>query len=429
MYLDEFHCVVVGNEPAGLWLLKRLAGAMGENGKPLPCAWIRLAGPRAPVPFPTAAAAELGIELGTPWHAELVTRRRNLVWSRAGLQAAFPGLPEDLWEKKPSALAAPRGGGLNAHRKALQKHPELLGFATGLWKALGRTPQLQPEMLLWSALTALEMGTWSPEAALPDTVTIVDGSEWENPLEELKTVSNGALSLKFRDLKPIVARHWVLNTPYGSFRRLSSESDALKKLLTTEEEVGANRALYRLRIEAESRAVPPIVPPLAISFDADSIPDWDTEVWPFFHSPGVNGGTFLDLIASAPPGAPPGAPLEAVLDRFRTGLKGLNRLFPFLPHSIRTLSVPLNVETCSDDESRSAVAQYLEQTAVELYANTSLHTATRHKSLTVLFPSLHCGLPYPLGPLSAARRLASDIIGKPKDKSKSRETQPPVSPT
>jgi hypothetical protein len=423
VYLDEFHCVVVGNEPAGLWLLKRLSGAVGEDGKPLQCAWLRLSTPLRSFAFPTAAASEFGLTFTDVWHAELVTRRRNLEWRTEALRTAFPQAPHSIWEKPAQgSVLGVKGGQLSAHRKALEKHPELLGFAGGLWKGLGRTPYLQPEVMLWSTLLATELSTWRPDQEVPENVVVLEASEWDNPLEELKALTQGALSLKFRDLKPIVARHWVLNLPFQSFARLSSQSDALSKLLTTEREVGANRSLYRLEIQAEPNAVPGAVPPLAVAFDAESIPDWDTEVWPFETKRA--DGTTLELIASAPPGAP----VEAVLDRFRAGLGRLNRLFPFLAEKLRAYSVPLWLESCHGEEARAQAERSLEENATELYAHTSLHTATRHKSLTALFPSLHCGVPYPLGPLSAARRVASDILGKPKakDAKDQAQTEPPA---
>lgn len=410
MYLDEFHCVVVGNEPAGLWLLRRLAGATDESGKPLQCAWIRMTPDPQAIPIPTCAAPEFGISLTGPWHAELVTRRRNLEWKPDAIQAAFPGLPKALWEKPvsgPGFLARP--GALGAHRKALEKHPELLSFASGIWKALGRTPHLQPEVLLWSSLLATELGLWTPTDGLGENLTVIRASEWENPLEETKSAPQGSLSLKFRDLKPIVARHWVLNLPFRSFRRLSAKSDGLSRWLTTDAEVGANRALYRFRIKAEGTAIPAAVPPMAVAFDAEVIPDWDTELWPFRVD--RDGETaWIELTASAPPGVP----LDAVLDRFRDGMRSLGRLFPFLESSVQSFSAPLSLDSCYDEEARAGVAQALEDQSIELYANTSLHAVTRHKSLTALFPSLHCGLPYPLGPLSVARRVATEILGKPK---------------
>lgn len=424
MYLDEFHCVVVGNEPAGLWLLSRLAGATNEEGKPLNCAWIRLASDPQTIAVPTLAASEFGLALGAPWHAELVTRRRNLEWKPEAIQAAFPGLPDGLWEKPaPGSGFAVKPGTFNSHRKALQKHPELLGFASGLWKALGRTPYLQPEVLLWSTLLATEMALWNPLEKLPENLTVIRATDLENPLEEAKSVDKGALSLKFREMKPIVARHWVLNLPFQAFGRLSAQSDGLTKWLTTNEEVAANRSLYRFRVKTSASSIPTAVPALVVAFDAEVIPDWDTELWPF-HVERSGDTATLELLASAPPGVP----LDAVLERFRGGMKSLGRLFPFMPGSVQGFSAPLSLESCYDDEARTAVSASLELDSIELYAHTSLHTATRHKSLTALFPSVHCGLPYPLGPLTAAKRIASDILGKPKKTETKAETAPVLEP-
>ncbi len=422
MYLDEFHCVVVGNEPAGLWLLKRLAGATGEDGKPIKCAWLRLSGDPQAIAIPAFAATEFDIPLASLWHPELVTRRRNLEWSQRSIQAAFAGLPEILWEKPVAGSGfSMRPGALQAHRKALEKHPELLGFASGIWKALGRTPQLQPEALLWSALLATDLGLWNPTDTLPDCVSQLEANERENPLEEAKSLAAGGLSLKFQGLTPIVSRHWVLNLPYRAFALLSSQSDALSKWLTADEKAGAHRSLYHFQVKAAGLVVPLAVPPLVVAFDAEVIPDWDTEIWPF-RVVRANHSVTLEVTASAPPGVP----LDAILDRFRGAMKTLTRLFPFLPGSVQSFSAPLSLESCYDQPARDSVAQSLDEDSIELYANTSLHTVTRHKSLTALFPSVQCGLPYPLGPLAAARRIALDILGKPK---KNRRPDPaPPSP-
>ncbi len=426
MYLDEFHCVVVGNEPAGLWLLKRLAGATDETGKPLHCAWVRLPTPSEPVAIPTVATAEFGIELKDAWHAELVTKRRNLEWRPEAIQAAFPGLSETLWEKPVAGTGfSVRPGRLGAHRKAIERHPDLLSFATGMWKALGRTPHLQPDVLLWSTLLATELATWTPTDGLPGNLSIIEACERDNPLEEAKSGERGALSLKFRNMKPIVARHWVLNLPFQAFARLSSQSDALSKWLTTNAEAAANRTLYRFRFKAAEAAVSLAAPPLVVAFDAEVIPDWDTELWPF-RVERAGGIATVELTASAPTGVP----LDAVLERFRGGMKSLGRLFPFLPTSVQSFSVPLSLDSCYDEAARFSVSRQLEQESIELYANTSLHTVTRHKSLTALFPSVHCGLPYPLGPLTAAKRVVADILGKPKKKEAKleAETAPPAAP-
>lgn len=419
MYLDEFHCVIWGNEPAGLWLLARLAAGVGEDGKPPAVAWLRTGPPSRPIPIPISAAAGFGIETGKTWHLEVVTPRHNLEWRRATIEAAFPGLPDALWQQ--ATLTAPRPKDLSVEARALQKHPELLAYAMGVWKALGRTPELRPEVMLWSSLLATELGTWDPAAGLPPNVAVIDADTETNELEEVKMVAQGALSLKFRDLKPIVARRWVVNSPYRVFRRMSRATDALVRFLTTLEGSDGHRSLYRLDVEAERAAVPFPVPPTTVAFDTELIPDWDTEIWPF-DLKRTEDGACLGLLASAPPSAP----LDAVLDRFRSGLRRLNRLFPFLSGSLRSLSSPLSLETCYDDESRSAAAAALERDAIELYAQTSLHTTTRHKSLSVLFPSLHCALPYPVGPLTAARPLVSEILGKPKARADATAAPPPT---
>lgn len=90
MALDEFQCVVLGDEPAGLWILRRLRELAPEAR----LGWVSYEQIPPPVCVPVSLARPFRLkELGPSWSAEIVTPSRTLPWSAEALRAAFPELP------------------------------------------------------------------------------------------------------------------------------------------------------------------------------------------------------------------------------------------------------------------------------------------------------------------------------------------------
>lgn len=400
--------MVVGNEPAGLWLLSRFAKALGPEAARRELAWIRF--PRAsvvctPTFLPEYSSSSVA---GRPWHVELVAPEGNLVWEPDSIAKRFPELPSTFCRSIIDSFSgSPQISHLETIRKAIRLHPELLGLSSAVWKFIGRTKSLQPEMLVWGALLCTELAWWDPSTTVSGQVTEFCASEWENTLEEVKSLKRGSLFVKFRDQPAIVGRKWILNLPYRSFIRLSGSHPGLIKLLSFEEDLRAKLTLYRFCLEAEATVIPNTLMPVTVLLDTDVVPEWDTEIWPFTVED--RGATKrVELFASAPTITS----VNAIVNRFVGGLKRLCQLFPFLSGSINHLYPPLCLESCFTQKDRIIAGRNLEQNSVELYDHTSFLTQTRHPGMLTLFPFLHCHLPYPVGPVLAARRMPEDIFGK-----------------
>lgn len=404
MPLNEFHCVVLGDQPAGLWLLHRLHGAFG-NGPIRPAfGWVSFTGkvPRVAVPVPLAEG--FGLPTSPRWHFELVTPQRNLMWKREALEVAFPEL-QPFFDAPPTLT--PTSGQLATVGRALRAHPELLALAHGVWKYVGRTHFAQPENLVWGALRCAEMVWWRPDENLPETVTRLDADSWDHPIEEIIKLKPGGLSLQFRGMNPVVSKRWVTNLGEQPLRRICSEHKELSDWVGLDGELQGGDCLYSLRVETDDGCIPAGVPPVSILFDTECMPEWDTEMWPL-EIERDERGTHLRLLVSAPRHTS----LDTLLGRFRQGMQRLNRVFPFLAFAKLRYRHPLNMETCFDDTQRFWAVRGLESDCVELYDRTSLLTQSRHGAITLLGPHLQCNLPYPMGPLSAAQRLMTEWTGR-----------------
>ena len=178
----------------------------------------------------------------------------------------------------------------------------------------------------------------------------------------------------------------------------------------------SRKALYPLRLRVENSGLPCAVRPLTIYFDTDDIPEIESESWPLQVLPGTAPGE-KEVVLWVP--APREPSLDTLLESFRSGMRRLNHLFPFLHRTLLGISVPLEMESCFLEEERAQALEQLEQSALELYDLTSFSTQTRSPCLTHLFPFLYCHLPYPLGPLCAARKLLEQMVGKKRLKGQS----------
>jgi hypothetical protein len=245
----------------------------------------------------------------------------------------------------------------------------------------------------------------------------------DNPIEEVECLSNGAISLKFRNQAPIVSRHWVLNLNVHQLARLTAASPEFKKLVSGATEMGAATAQYALRLRVENDGIPCPVRPLSVFFDTDSIPDIDTEIWPIQL---FQRSEEKELILWAT--GPGQASLEMILERFRHGMMRLNHLFPFLSSLVIAQSLPLEMESCASPAARSAALENLETSRIEIYQLTTSQIATRQRGLSAILPFVNCHLPYPLGPLQAAQRLLVELVPKRRKTPPRRTEQIPASP-
>lgn len=171
MGFEEFQAVILGDEPAGLWLARRLQQLDAQRPAgtaPMRIAWISFSDSPERVCVPRAAALPFGLSVGDPWSPELVTPRRSLPWEESSLTHLYPDWPARCLDPNPiQSLFEPRSQQLAVSRHLLRAHPELLSYASGLWKFLGRTSHLQPEMLVLGSLLATELTWWDAASEVP----------------------------------------------------------------------------------------------------------------------------------------------------------------------------------------------------------------------------------------------------------------------
>ena len=408
MPLENFQCVVLGDEPAGLWLLRRLA----QTNESQQLGWIRLSQSPSPTAVPVPLVTGFGLELGPSWSAEILTPSASLVWENSTLQETFPELPKEFSRVVStnvgrSPLSTPH---LAAVRYAIRHRPELLTYASGLWKLLGRAQKLHPETLVAGALLCTELAWWEPHAFLPSDLKTIRLSPLENPIEEAHLLKNGKLAITFQGHDPIASEHWILNAPWRHLLSLNRKSRDLLSRLNEQEDLRSQHALCGLRLRVGREAVPCTMRPLTVSFNTNDIPDPLNEIRNIELHESQEGEKELVLWVSVPRELS----LDTTLDKFREGMKQLNHLLPSLPGSVIHLSVPLTMESCFSEAHRASAIALLEEAFIEHYAFTALQTQTRTAGFYILPPSIHCHLPYPIGPLYAARRLLEEIAGRQK---------------
>ena len=146
---DVFDCVIIGDEPAGLWLLQKylsLHRQLEQDSHPKApklktprLGWIRFSRVTSAVALPVAAARAFGIEVVKPWSAEIVTPDKTMTWQPSTISERFPELPREISQRLFKSLGPPTAQQLSAIRFALRAQPELLSWAGGLWKYFGRS--------------------------------------------------------------------------------------------------------------------------------------------------------------------------------------------------------------------------------------------------------------------------------------------------
>jgi hypothetical protein len=407
---DEFRCVVVGNEPAGLWLLAQMEKAYLERGEEPRLGWISLGVDPAPVAIASSLGAGFGIAPGAAWSAEIVTPRQALPWTREKVAATFPMLPPlDSTRDPIESLTHPTSIELTAIRAAIAKNPELIGHAQGLWKALGRTQLMLPETVVHYSRFLTQLQWWSPERDLSPQIARITLDPTQNTLETFAFRRNGGFAMNFRQYGEVSSTRWIFNSDLRTLMHLVGRQRQFVSMLNLNTDPSTLQALYPLRLQVEADAIPSPVSPLTLYFDTELIPDPQTEIWP------------LTLRSQAPlreltvwASAPGMVSLEAVLEALGGGLQRVQKLFPFLSQKLVQLSVPLGMETCFEVEQRRAVADQLCLDSQEQYRATGFYTATRNAALSLLLPYMGCHLPYPIGGLVTARKLLAEIVPKKK---------------
>jgi len=393
---------VIGDEPAGLWLLGRLHRMTQGKAR---LGWVSFTTFPPATAIPQAVAQAYDIALTETWSPEILIPGESFVWDERHLRARFPEL---AFEKLYAGALEPSRAIFKLAGETLRRYPELLGFSQGLWKSFGRSSSPEPERALLGALLATRAGWWNPAATLDMAIKRVHLTLGMQVLENIRVLKQGLLALHLRNYEALVAKKIVFNFSRHDLTRLFGSAEAMR-LLNLDERLVADRALYPFRLIVDMKALPPGLSPLSVYFDTENIPDPDSELWPLWRR---DGDEAAELTLWTTAGRQ--TSLEALQAKFREGMSRLNRLFPFLSRSIVEFKVPLGMETCFSPAARQAVTETLENEAEELYPLTWLQTAGKLKNLFVVGPFSQCHLSYPHGPLAAAETLLKQIVEKPK---------------
>lgn len=403
---EEFDCLVLGDEPAGLWLLREIGAVMAATGGNSSLGWVQLMQTNRRVPVPVSLASDYRLAISEPWHLEIVTPHATFAWSESEILSRFPRttLPKP---SGPSPKAFLRSGAVKAAGDSLRQHPELLGLSHGLWKLVGRTSRVQSETVVLNALHCRSLAWWDPMAELPETVTRVPVPQGGAGIVSISFSRRGLVSLELADQTTLLARHLVLNASSQATRAMLPRLGALAECLGTREESEPLEALYPFRLTCDAGVIPDCVPAVCALFDEDTLPDPMREIHGLEVAK-VGQGRQLTVWESWPRGLS----LEGLCDRFRSSLGTLHRLFPFLRDRATGYFPPLGIDSCYGEESRAKMIAELEAQSVRQYGYALITSTTRRRQVSHLPPSLHCYLPYPFGPLWGARETLSAIVGK-----------------
>ena len=437
--MEEFHYVILGDEPAGLWLARRIweeamkppmgvsnshqnpsAPSEPREARQVPAPkiavihWTDLARPTL-FPAPLAKRFQLPSPSAT-WSAEILTPSRALTWNASHLNRLFPDLApiweglQDLFTNEgtgtPLGVAAlrPTPAQSQVLRHAIKRSPELATYASGIWKAVGRSRALAPESILWGSLFATELCDWDPYLELPKEISRISLMAKNNVLQSAKKLPTGQVLLEFEGQPAIATDQLFLNVSLRRLALLSGGTPDLWDVLPVDDSLLTFEATYPLQLRVENSGLPCPLQPLTILFDTDEIPDLEREVWSLRYQ-ALSDAKQLTLWAEAPREIS----LDAVLESFREGMAKLNRLFPYLSRSLQQISPALSMETCFEDSQRIETLTTLDSLAIESYRSSALRTDTRWSGVLSLSPFLHCHLPYPLGPLLEAQRELQQI--------------------
>ncbi len=410
MALKEYRCVVVGDEPAGLWLLAELSHELDRNtadraGPGL--GWLSFSQELPRCAVPVSLAQQRGFPLTDAWSAEIVTPSGAMVWNAENVYRRFPGLPViKPGENKGMGHLSSRD--LSAIRYVLRRDPDLLSLVTSLWKYLGRSARLSAEVLVMGALAATELAWWENPALIPNPqlekiILTLSGGMIESITED----KNRGLVVRLADGTSFLTASLILNCTLTQLRRLCRRNRQVLDWIDFDSGTQASTSLIPLRVKVENVGIGNPLHPVALLLDSVEIPDFQTEVWPIEIQKGKTESV-LTLWVSVERELS----LDAALQHLRGGYQRLVKSFPFLPAHLNHIGYPLDMETCSSLEDRARLQDEMEISARELYSLTSFETHSRHPRLSCLMPHLNCQLPYPFGPLEAARKLKGELVGK-----------------
>ena len=157
-------------------------------------------------------------------------------------------------------------------RTAIAKHPDILSYAQGLWKALGRSQQMQPETVVHYCRYLTQLQWWSAERGLGKQIQRIALNPTQNPLESFSSGRAGRFSMQFRQYGEVSSTLWIFNLDVRCLHVLAAQQRQLSSLLNLNVDPSRLQALYPLRLQVEAEAIPSPVSPLTLAFDTPPYP-------------------------------------------------------------------------------------------------------------------------------------------------------------
>ncbi len=398
----EFDCLVLGDDPAGLWALGELEKR--SHGK-LRLGYVSFEPHLRPVALPTAIARRFDIPVTKTWSPEMVSPQAVLSWDPISAGSRFPELAllasHDGWLDSPSRLVRGLKG-------AIQQNPDLIGFGRGLALAFGRTGKVSPE---WAALYAwlfTELCWWRPADALSKQIRVFHANPRENSIEKIAPMTKTKLgyAVQLQGYEPLFSQWVILNLPSTPLRTILQKEEVCENLgISFAQEPIPSKALFPLTLTLDPTVVPLNVRPVSVFFDSWEIPDPEAEILPFEISRTQDATRMTLWIHGARDFS-----LDSLLSQCRAAIGKMNRLFPFLSGSIRHIEPTLDLESCYSEDARRFAIETFEDSLVEIYDYCWLHSRLRLPRVERLGPLMNAHLPYPWGSLHTAREVVEPML-------------------
>lgn len=415
----QFDLVVLGNEPAGLWLirefekiypketsLKQLERSRADLG------WIKIDHPIPNLSLAKPTAFHFGIENQNLFSFEMASANQLFKWTPEKLFSSYAKLPRSLEKRIYDSTLPPNSKERQTLQEALKYHPELLTYAQAVWKQIGRSRKVTPEMMLWGALQSLQIFQWDPQTLISQCKNLhtfkLSKTDYVASLEQIPNPSaKGNLhKIGLSTGQSIITKTLVINTTLKQLRQIQ-RSETLVSWLSIPDNILSKFCHYPIRIEFEDYTLPRSIKPVTFFLDEEILPEPDLEIWPMTLMK-QESHPLVTLWATDRTEFS----YEGICKSFGKAINRFHKHFPDALKKLKTLSVPIGLESCYSDADRGAAIREIESSGTELYDLSLLHVRTRKKGLYSLLPALRCTLPYPLGTLSGAQEILNELFSR-----------------
>jgi hypothetical protein len=350
----NFDLVILGNEPAGLWLAEQYAKL--SSGASV--AWIPLQEQSSPLPLLTSIANRFSI---------------------------LDSAPEDFIEFISSA------GAHSTEPKFFQENPRREVLLQCLWKSFSRTQSITAEPFLRDKVLPLTYAYWDPSRSLSRQLTHYSVPQGGQYVERAEINPDKSLTLVFKNLGAIRSQKWIINCSLGDWKTLTQALSSELELFNPEMKLFNPSWTVPIEATVSEQHLNQSLKPLSVLIESEHLPHPLYEAWTLEAGKVQAGKRKLRLWIDLPPDHPP-----SDLNKWsEKAWVALMRLFPFLKGQSFELT-----------ENPSL--------ARERYRSSLLSPYTRHPFLFCLGPYVNCQLPYPEGPLESAQKLLRNWLGSTK---------------